>query len=185
MKKILTIVSGCVILLACNNEQKTDADTKMASETSDSSAKKQQAEFADAKYVDQGKSSLSKFENGDVEGWLSDFADNAVYAWSSGDSIVGKKAIIDYWKDRRMNVIDSIKFTNDIWLPIKVNTAQKGPDLPGVWLLSWYQVDVKYKSAKKLSFWVHTDFHYNDNDKIDRAVQYIDRAPINAATAKK
>jgi hypothetical protein len=185
MKKFLIIASGLLILLACNNEQKNSSDTKMASDASDSSAKKQQAEFADSKYADMGKASLAKFETGDVDGWLSDFADNAVYSWSSGDSIVGKKAITDYWKDRRMNVIDSIKFSNDIWLPIKVNTPQRGPDVPGVWLLSWYQVNVKYKSAKSLSFWVHTDFHFDSNDKIDRAVQYIDRAPINAAVGKK
>ena len=182
MRKILTVASGCLILLACNNEQKSDT---RATTSSDSSAKTQQAEFAEQKYVESGKSSLGKFESGDVDGWLSDFADNAVYSWSSGDSLAGKAAIVDYWKNRRANVIDSIKFTNDIWLPIKVNTPQRGPDLPGVWLLSWYQVDVKYKSGKKLMFWVHTDFHYNSADKIDRAVQYIDRAPINAAVGIK
>jgi hypothetical protein len=40
---------------------------------------------------------------------------------------------------------------------------------------------VKYKNGKKLAFWVHTDYHYDANNKIDRAVQYIDRAPINSA----
>jgi hypothetical protein len=184
MKKILIIASGCFILLACNNEQKTDADTKMAS-TTDSSAAKPQSEFADAKYTELGKQQLSKFESGDIDAWVNGFADDAVYAWSAGDSLAGKKAISDYWKNRRMNVIDSIKFSNDIWLPIKVNTPQRGPDLPGVWLLSWYQVEAKYKNGKKLSFWVHNDFHYNDNDKVDRAVQYIDRAPINAALGVK
>jgi hypothetical protein len=184
MKKILIIASAGFILLACNNS-KTESDNKMASGATDSSAVKQQAEFADSKYTDLGKQQLAKFESGDIDGWVNGFADNAVYAWSAGDSLAGKKAITDYWKDRRMNVIDSIKFTNDIWLPIKVNTPQRGPDMPGVWLLSWYQVDVKYKSGKKLTFWVHNDFHYDSNDKVDRAVQYIDRAPINAAVGKK
>ena len=170
-----------MIVLACNNQQKTDRDTKMASAT-DSTGTKKQAEFADAKYVDMGKASLSAFEKGDVDSWMSGFADNAVYLWSSGDSLVGKKAIADYWKNRRAGVIDSIKFTNDIWLPIKVNTPQKGPDMPGVWLMSWYQVNVRYKTGKSLQFWVHNDMHYDASDKVDRAIQYIDRAPINAAT---
>jgi hypothetical protein len=184
MRKIFILASAGFILLACNNS-KTEADSKMSSETADSSSAKQQAEFADAKYVEMGKTTLSAFEKGDIDAWLNGFADNAVYAWSAGDSLAGKNAIADYWKNRRANVIDSIKFTNDIWLPIKVNTPQKGPDMPGVWLLSWYQVNVKYKNGKKLSFWVHNDFHYNDNDKVDRAVQYIDRAPINAALGMK
>ena len=33
--------------------------------------------------------------------------------------------------------------------------------------------------------WIHTDLHFNENDKIDRLIQYLDRAPINAALAKK
>ena len=183
MKKILIFAAGCILLLACNNEKKTDSDTEKMS-SADSSTKKQQAEFADAKYTDWGKNNLSAFEKGDIDTWMNSFADNAVYLWSAGDSLAGKKAIADYWKNRRMNVIDSIKFSNDIWIPIKVNTPQRGPDLPGVWLLSWYQVDAKYKTGKKLTFWTHTDFHYDNNDKIDRAIQYIDRAPINEATKK-
>ena len=184
MKKILIFTSGCIILLACNNAQ-TDTEPKVASGMKDSSTVKQQSEFADPKYSDLGKTALSAFEKGDIDGWLSNFADNAVYFWSSGDSLAGKTAIANYWKNRRANVIDSIKFTNDIWLPLKINTPQKGPDVPGIWLLNWYQVNVKYKNGKKLQFWVHNDFHFDSTDKIDRAVQYIDRAPINAALAAK
>jgi hypothetical protein len=113
------------------------------------------------------------------------FADNAVYVWSSGDSLNGKKAITDYWKDRRSNVIDSLTFMNDVWLPIKVNEPQQKVVKRGVWLLSWYQVSTKYKNGKKVGMWVHTDMHFNENDKIDRVIQYLDRAPINAALAKK
>jgi hypothetical protein len=181
MKKIFMglILSG--ILLACNNS-KTEDDS-LVKEATDT--KPQPAEFADAKYTDLGKQMLQKFEGGDIEAWTSMFADNAVYAWSSGDSLAGKKEIMDYWKNRRNDVIDSIKFTNDIWLPIKINQPQKGPDQPGNWLLSWYQVDVKYKTGKKLMFWVHTDYHFDANNKIDRAIQYIDMAPIKEAIAKK
>jgi len=186
MKKILILTSGCMIMLACSNQQKTDSDTKAASATTDSSTAKPQApaEFADAKYVDMGKRNLSAFEKGDVDGWLADFSDNAVFLWSAGDSLAGKAAITNYWKNRRANVIDSIKFTNDIWLPVKVNKSQQqGYDLPGVWLFSWYQVNVKYKNAKKLQFWVHNAYHFDASDKVDRAAQFIDRAPINAAIA--
>jgi hypothetical protein len=35
-----------------------------------------------------------------------------------------------------------------------------------------------------MSQWIHTDIHFDANDKIDRAIQYIDRVPINAATKK-
>jgi hypothetical protein len=188
MKKTLILISGCMIMLACNNQQKSDSDAKVAEATSDSSTAKTQppAEFADAKYVEMGKATLGAFEKGDVDAWLKDFADNAVFQWSAGDSLAGKPAISNYWKNRRANVIDSIKFSNDIWLPIKINKSQvEGADRPGTWLLSWYQVNVKYKNGKKLQFWVHNDYHFDASDKIDRAIQYIDRAPINAAMAAK
>jgi len=185
----MIVAAGCILLFACNS--KTGDESKMESEKmetkmdSTGTSKFGGSEFADAKYMDMGKSALKHFENGEMDDWMNQYADNAVYSWSSGDSLAGKKAIGDYWKNRRGNVIDSIKFTNDIWLPIKINQPQRGPDMPGNWLLSWYQVDVKYKGAKKLMFWVHTDIHYNNDDKVDRVIQYIDRAPINAAMAGK
>jgi hypothetical protein len=181
MKKILMgfILSG--ILLACNNS-KTESEQPMVKDASDT--KPQPAEFADTKYTEMGKQYMQKFQEGDIAGWAEMFADDAVYAWSSGDSLVGKKAITDYWSNRRNTVIDSIQFSNDIWLPIKINQPQKGPDQPGNWLLNWYQVNVKYKTGKKLQFWVHTDYHFNASDKVERAIQYIDRAPIKEATMK-
>jgi hypothetical protein len=187
MKRILVLAAGCLLLFACKNDKKGETKTSGETTSTDSAGgkKMQQAEFADAKYSEMGKKMMDQFANGDVDGYVANYADNAVYRWSAGDSLGGKDAIAKYWKDRRMNVIDSISFSNDIWLPIKVNTPQKGPDSPGNWLLSWYQVNVKYKTGKKLIFWVHADHHFDANDKIDQTIQYIDRAPINAALAKK
>ncbi|MGZ3845037.1 MAG: nuclear transport factor 2 family protein [Flavisolibacter sp.] len=181
MKKVFYCLFLSGFLLSCNNS-KTEADKPMVKDASDT--KPPQSEMADAKYSDMGRQMMQKFESGDIDSWGNMFADNAVYLWSAGDSVAGKKAITDYWKNRRMNVIDSIHFSNDIWLPIKVNQPQKGPDLAGTWLLSWYQVSAKYKTGKSVGFWVHTDYHFDANDKIDRAVQYIDMAPIKAATGK-
>jgi hypothetical protein len=132
-----------------------------------------------------GKKGIEQLSSGDVDGWMNSFADNAVYAWAGGDSLVGKPAITTYWKDRRSQVIDKLEFQNDIWLGIKVNKPQKGPDAPGVWLMSWYKIHATYKNGKSVSMWVHTDMHFDASDKIDRLMQYLDRAPINAALAAK
>lgn len=173
MKKLLLLAVSGILLYACQ-EKKTEEAKK-------ESATPVPSEFADARYTEMGKKMLAQFESGNMDAWMANYADNAVHVRSSGDSLVGKSEIEKYWKDRRTNVIESIKFSNDIWLPIKVNTSQKGPDMPGVWLLSWYQVDVKYKNGSTLNFWVHNDHHFTANDKIDRTVQYIDMAPINKA----
>jgi hypothetical protein len=184
MRKLLIAILVPGILFACKNKTESSASNEpMVKSTA--AEKTKGAEFADEKYMQMGKERLQEFESGDIEKWVGQFADNAVYIWSAGDSLAGKKAIMDYWMNRRKNVIQSIKMSNDIWLPIKVNQPQKGPDMPGVWLLGWYQVNVTYKNGKSLQFWVHNDLHYNDKDQVDRAVQYIDRAPINAALNTK
>lgn len=186
MKKLLIPALACALFLACNNEKKEEA--KSAENTAAETGKAKtppQSEFADMKYVDIGKKLLADMTAGNIDGWTDAYADNAKYRWSAGDSLDGKAAIIKYWKDRRTNVIDSINFFNQVNLPIKVNTPQAGVDRAGVWLLSWYGVSVKYKNGKKLMFYVHNDHHFDANDKIDESIQYIDRAPINAATAKK
>ncbi len=55
----------------------------------------------------------------------------------------------------------------------------------GNWVLCWYLVDVKYqKSGKRMQQWIHTDLHFNSNDKVDRVIQYVDRATVAAAEKK-
>ena len=186
MKKMFLVAAAAALLIACNNKKSEESKTEGTDSTGKMESKTPpQSEFADAKYTDWGKKMSDQLSSGDMDGWLSNYADNAVYAWSGGDSLAGKAAIGKFWKDRRMNVIESIQFSNDIWLPIKVNTSQKGPDMPGVWLMSWSQVDVKYKKAKNpIMFWVHNLHHFDMNDKIDRTVSFIDFAPINKAMGK-
>jgi len=184
MRKLLILASASLILLACNNEQKPATETAAAS-TADSSSEKKGWEFADTKYTDWGKKQLADFESGNIDSWMSNFSDSASYYWSAGDSLIGKPAIAEYWKNRRANVIKTIKFSNDIWLPIKVNVPQRGPDRPGVWLMSWYQVNATYASGKSIQFWTHNLFHFDNNDKIDQVSAFIDMAPIKAAIAGK
>jgi hypothetical protein len=188
MKRFFILAACSVLLFACSDEKKDEpksaTDSTMSS-TTDKDKKPQPSEFADPKYAEWGKKMSAQLSSGDIDGWLSNYADNAKFRWSSGDSLSGKAEISKYWTDRRKNVIDSISFTNDIWLPLKVNIPQTAYDAPGVWLLSWYMVNVKYKNGKKLVFWAHIDHHYDANDKIDQTIQYIDMAPIKAALAKK
>ena len=188
MKRILFFIAGCLVLAACNNKpaETTTAKTDSSSATVTESKTPAQAEFADQKYTEIGKKMTDQLSSGDVDGWVSNFSDNAMYRWSSGDSLAGKTAILNYWKERRTKVIDSLTITSQVWLPIKVNKSQvEKADIPGIWLLSWYMVQAKYKNGKKLIFWVHTDFHFDNADKVDLAIQYIDRAPINKALGVK
>ena len=140
-------------------------------------------EFADAKYIEIGKQGLANLSSGNISGWMSDFSDNAVYVWNNGDSLVGKAAISEYWTQRRTEIIQSLTFSNEVWLPIKVNQPQS-VEQAGLWLLSWHKTDATYKTGKSMTQWIHTDFHFDSNDKIDRVIQYLDRASIAAAMAE-
>lgn len=181
MKQSFAAVLLAILFFACGNEQ--PADVKTDTPPAEAAATPPPAEFADAKYAAIGKSGLASLSSGDIDGWMTSFADNAVYVWNNGDSLVGKPAITEYWKKRRTESIETISFTNEIWVPLKVNQPQS-LEQPGVWLLGWYQTTAKYKTGKSMTQWIHTDSHFDANDKIDRVIQYLDRVPINAAATK-
>lgn len=181
MRSLFILLLAPVLLFSCKTrtaEGKSESD-EMKFGMADGSA-----EFADTKFIDIGRRHSVMFENGNIQGWAGMFANNAVLQWSNGDSLVGKKAIIDYWTNRRDKVVESIDLENDIWLPVKVNKPQQEVDLPGVWLLNWHQFTAKYRNGKTLSGWIHTDYHFNDEGKVDRMIQYMDRAPIMAITGE-
>ncbi|MBK8518520.1 MAG: nuclear transport factor 2 family protein [Saprospiraceae bacterium] len=169
----------CLLLFSCKN-----AKTDDAAAMPETPATVAPAEITDAKYIDVGKAGINALSAGDVAKWMESYADNAIYRFNNGDSIVGKPAITEYWTNRRTKVMDSISFAYDIWLPVKVNTPANEMQAPGVWLLGWYQVTAKYKTGKSMTQWVHTDLHFDASDKIDIVIQYLDRTPIAAAMAK-
>jgi hypothetical protein len=181
MKRFFLCALGALLLLGCNNEKADSAENPATTPATETAP--QDATFADAKYAAIGKKGVAALSAGDVDGWMSNYAHNAVYVWNSGDSIAGKTAIADYWKKRRTEVIDSISFSKSIWLPVNVNKPQS-TEKPGVWLLCWYQVDAKYKTGKRMTQWIHTDIHFTANDSIDRVIMYLDRSLIAAATGK-
>jgi hypothetical protein len=181
MRKILFGAICLIVIASCKNEPEKTTQPVKAEETTKAPGP---VEFADQKYIDMGKTSLAKFASGDIDGWVSGMADNVVLRWSSGDSLAGKMAIAKYWKDRRMNVVDTLEVAKEIWLPLNVHQPQS-IEKQGIWLINWHQVHATYKNKQSLTFWVHMDMHYNNDNLIDECIQYVDRAPINAALAKK
>lgn len=169
-------------LLSCDNLKPTAGETLV--KTTDTTQRKDTtppaSEFAEARYTGIGKERMKLFEAGEYDKWGEGLADNTVTYWSGGDSLVGKKAIVDYWKEQKEKHVDTLYTSNHIWLPLRVNRPQSLPDLPGVWVMYWSQWNAKYKNGRSLQFWIHQAFHYNSQDKIDRTVIYLDQAPVNA-----
>jgi hypothetical protein len=185
MKKLFGLLVGCSLLFACG-EVKSPETTDVAATTADNPAgvTPDGYEFADAKYADLAKKHLGYLETGDVDSWMAQFADNAIYRWNNLDSLIGKAAISDYWKKRRTDIIEGMSFAGPIFMPIKVTKPQTDGQLTGNYCLSWYMTTAKYKTGKSMSQRVHTVVHFDDADKIDRIYQYLDRVPIIAAMEK-
>jgi hypothetical protein len=111
MKKLLYTSLGALLLAACGiGGGETKSEAPAPAQTTEAAP----VEIADATLMEMGKAGLGNLSKGDIAAWMIDFADNAVYVWYNGDSLAGKKAISDYWTDRRTNVIDSIAFANDV-----------------------------------------------------------------------
>ena len=177
---LLLILIGAGLISCSPQKPAESADEGMAADTTKAA---EPAEFADTRYMDLGKKMLAQFASGDIDGYMANFADNAVYQWNNGDSIAGKAVITDFWKKRRGEVIDSISFTNQIFLPVKVNKPQS-TEPTGIYLLSWYQTHAKYKTGKSMTQGMHAVIHFDANDKIDFVYQYRDNALIEAAMKK-
>ncbi len=182
MKNLLFILLGftCWILVSCAQPKSGD-ETSAAAASPDTTMAP--AEITDPKYVEIGKKALANLSSGNMDGWTSIYADNARYYWNSGDSLIGKAAISEFWTKRRLEMIDSLDFSQAVYLPVKVNKPQSN-EAPGTWLLSWYRVYAKYKNGKSMSQWMHILFHFDAQDKVDQVIHYRDNAPILAATGK-
>lgn len=180
MKKILLGVFISAFIVSCNDEKKEESP---AADSGTAAATEKMAgdELLPLSEADGVKAGLDAFTKKDVDGMTSNYDDNVKYYWSGGDSLIGKQAVKDYWTGRT-KLIDSISYSDIIVLPVKVANPQSTRQAPGKWVLSWTFVHVKYVNGKKLNFWTHTDYHFNDAGKVDIAIQYIDRAPIMEAT---
>jgi len=137
-------------------------------------------ELVDPKYVGFSKGILTALCEGDIDKFIAPYTENATYRWNYGDSLVGRQAIIDYWKARRSEVIDTITFKNESWLAIRAN---KPPShlKPGVYVLSWADFTITYTNGSTIDMNIHTVFGYDNNDKVAITVQYLDRSLIEKA----
>lgn len=180
MKKILLGVFISAFMIACNNEKKEEAKPT-ESTTAEKSAAATTDELLPMSEGDGVKAALMAFSKGDIDAMTANYDDNIRYTWSSGDSLIGKQAVKDYYAGR-WKIIDSLNFSDHIILPIKVNVQQSAFAPTGKWVLGWSFAHVKYKNGKKIDFWVHNVYHYNDAGKVDFAGQYLDRHPIMEAT---
>jgi len=174
MKHIFLGTMLMLSLAACNDAKKEEtpiaAEPAVAAEVS----APKPVEFADSKYTGMANTMVAALVSKDIDGYISAFADNAIYQLNTGDSVIGKQAIAAMWKDSYEKRIDHMTLENPIYLPLIVNQPQGGI-APGTYLLSWYRLNGTFKSGKTTQQYVHVVSHFDNNDKIDRVTEYVDR----------
>jgi len=167
------------ILVACNDDKPIGSTINESSADSARTADAPKpVEFADAKYSEMANQNLAALQSKDVDGYMNAFADNAILKWNSGDSINGKVGITAFFKNLLERELDSLRFTNPIYLPVKVN---QGVVAPGNYLLSWHNMVASFKGGIKSEQQIHLVTHFDDNDKIDYMSQFIDQAEFPKA----
>lgn len=178
MRNLIFALLGCALLWACN-QPKPEAQAPVEP------VKPQPMEIGDPKYIDISKQMLQAIGDGNVDAFTSYLADNSHFDWNYLDSLMGKQAIADYWKDRRTNVIADLAFSNHVWVTVKANEPP-APGLPtGTYVFAWYKAKATYKTTgKSMTQWIHQVQHFDANDKIDYTSQFLDRVPIQAALKK-
>ncbi len=159
MKKIILILF-CSATVACTQEEPP-------------------IEIADPKYIDRSKGIITALCQGDMDGFINEYSENATYRWNYGDSLVGRKAILSYWKERRSTVIDTITFRNETWLAIKANAPPKHIS-PGVYVLGWADFTITYTNGSTVDMNIHTVFGYDGKENLVSTLQYLDRSLIDS-----
>ncbi len=175
MKFKFLIAFTILVLAACNS----GTDTKAAA--SDTVATPVAAVDNGVKSVvlpvattDPLRKSLEAFAAGDMEGFGASMDDNIkVYYPGPGDSLMGKKAAMDFFSARR-GKYESVQIVNPTFLAVQNN------DLPttvaqGNWLMSWHTYVYKMKgNGKTVVLPLHIVQHMNGAGKADIMALYYD-----------
>ena len=182
MKKLIFCLALGTLFYSCSGPSSQDSSKTQTVATAQAAPEAPQpvSVVSDTKYVEMAQKGLSAMTAKSIDDFTTSFTDQSIYVFNAGDTLKGLETIKGYWNGR-MEVIEKISFSNEVWLPVDVNENNTQNVVPGVWLLAWFNVDATYTSGGTMSQNIHTLYHFTENDEIDIIIQYIDRVPIMQA----
>jgi hypothetical protein len=174
MKIKLLIALAMFSLTACT------LSTETKSEDVDSSASSVTTAVDGVKSIvlpqsenDVTRKSFEAFAAGDMNGFSANWDDNVkIYYPGPGDSLMGKKAALEFFTERRSKY-DSVTLFNPTFLAVK-NNEPNSPVALGKWLMSWHTFIYKMKNSKTVVLPIHSVMHYNSTGKADIIALYYD-----------
>ncbi len=172
MKKTIAIIA--IFLIACNSTSNTVPEEK-------STVPDPPIAILDSTAGTDLENSIKAFANGDVNGFTANMDDNIKFYYPGpGDSLLGRDAVNKYYSDR-WKLIDSIRIANPVYLSVNVN---RGPVMPGKWMMAWYSFRINYKSGNGTFLPIHTVAHSNAAGKTDILYMYYDMHKVMMAQRK-
>ncbi|MET6990832.1 nuclear transport factor 2 family protein [Sediminicola arcticus] len=165
----------CALLFISCNENKKE-DSVMAEQEIP------MLEAASQEYADLAQKTLELLSEFDLETWKEYLADDVEWYWPDGNSetrntIKGKEELITWWKNWKETTGGQISFTNNTFLPIKINTASNYYKLVGTGVLAYTDLTISLQD-KSTSVRQHIVFMFDENKKISHALLYYDRTGI-------
>lgn len=169
---VLTAIAAAALFFsyACTPKQDTTSTTRGW-------------DLAPEEYADLAEQSLMHMEQFEFDEWGEMLADDVEYYFPDGDEgirtvLIGKRNVVDWWNDWRLTSgIDSMKFSETVFLPVEAEEVPSYSGLPGVYVVSYFSNMMVY-NGKPVSIRMNFTMHFNQDQKIDRYFTYYDRTPI-------
>ena len=139
-------------------------------------------ELASQDYADLAQETLDVMETFNLDAWTDYFSDDVIWYWPDGNSetrhtIKGKDELISFWKDWKETTGGEFTFTNNTFLPIKINKPSNYYKLVGTGVISYTDMKISIDD-KSTSVRQNIVFMFNDDKKINHVLLYYDRTGI-------
>ncbi len=174
MKVKLLIALTLFSLAACNSATESNSEAVDSSGTAVITATDASASIVlPQSENDVTRKSFEAFAAGDMNGFSASWDDNVkIYYPGPGDSLVGKKAALEFFAERRSKY-DSVTLYKPTFLAVE-NNEPNSSVAPGKWLMSWHTFIYKMKNGKTVVLPIHSVMHSNSAGKTDIIALYYD-----------
>lgn len=143
-------------------------------------------DIGSAEYARMAEQAMTHMSNFEFDAWGEMLADDIEYYFPDGDAgtrtvLTGKAALLDWWKDwEATSGIESMTFSNTVFLPIVAQEAPNYSGLTGPYVVSYMSNEMVF-NGNTTNVRMNFTLHFNDENKIDRYYSYYDRTPIITA----
>ncbi|WP_029038096.1 hypothetical protein [Salinimicrobium xinjiangense] len=176
MKKMITLTALFALLLSCNDKAAERNEKPVANNQSN-------YEVASERYSDLNEEALAKMAALDFNAWGEVLSDDVQYFFPDGDAdtrtvLKGKEEVINWWNDWKQNSgIETMTFSNTVFIPVKANQKLNYSGLTGVIVLAYVSNEMVY-NGQPVNVRMNIATHFNNDSLIDRIYTYYDRTPI-------